>query len=169
MATITFIMAYVLLMSITIPVMRWVFRAELQEIVDKTVAPVVEFGTHLNDKMEDICTALDAREMFGKTYTDKEWVESHAVVVQPVSVPKMSYSTSTNVLTIIDDNGKTIKFNMWKNTDKAFDMLEKMVKQADDLQDDAEEALLDIEEEIYRKSGEKNPHRGEGVKSKVKK
>ena len=57
MATITFIVAYVLLMSITIPVMRWMFRAELQEIVDKTVAPVVEFGTRLNDKMEDISLA----------------------------------------------------------------------------------------------------------------
>lgn len=167
MATINFIVAYVLLMSITIPVMRWVFRAELQEIVNKTVAPVVEFGTLIN--RGDMMMTNSFNE--DGTYYGRVIHKSAPEIVEPVktSVPKMSYSTSTNVLTIIDDNGKTIKFNMRKNTDKAFDMLEKMVKQADDLQDDAEEVLLNIEEEIYRKNGEKNPHRGEGVKSKVKK
>lgn len=167
MATIQFVIAYALLMSITIPVMRWVFRAELQEIVVETISPLVELGTQLNDKMEDII--FDARETFGKIHTDEEWIELQTPVVKPVSVSKMSYSTATNVLTIIDDDGSIIKFNMWKNTDKAFNMLETMVKQADDLQDDAEEALLQIEEEIFRKNGEKNPYRGEGVKSKVKK
>lgn len=168
MATIQFIVAYVLLMSITIPVMRWVFRAELQEIVVEAITPVVELDTRLNDKMEDII-AFDARETFGKIHTDEEWIELQTPVVKPVSVPKMSYSTATNVLTIIDDNGKIIKFNMHKSSDKALEMIESMVKQADDLQDDAEEALLQIEEEIFRKNGEKNPYRGEGVKSKVKK
>ena len=168
MATIQFIVAYVLLMSVTIPVMRWVFRAELQEIVVKTISPLVELGTQLNDKVEDT-NAFDVRETFGKIHTDEEWIELQTPVVQPVSVSKMSYSTATNVLTIIDDNGKTIKFNMHKSSDKALSMLETMIKQADDLQDDAEEQLLQIEAEIFRKNGEKNPYRGEGVKSKVKK
>jgi hypothetical protein len=167
-ATIQFIGAYVLLMLITIPVMRWMFRAEIQEIVDKTLVSVAESNILVNNG--EVMRSNSFNE--DGTYYGRIVRMSAPEIVEPVktaSVPKMSYSTATNVLTIIDDNGKTIKFNMWKNTDKAFDMLEKMVKQADDLQDDAEEALLDIEEEIYRKNGEKNPHRGEGVKSKVKK
>lgn len=168
MATINFIGAYVLLMLITIPVMRWMFRAEIQEIVDKTLASVAESNILVNNGEAMRSNSFNE----DGTYYGRIVRKSVPEVVEPVkaaSVPKMSYSTATNVLTIIDDNGKTIKFNMWKNTDKAFDMLEKMVKQADDLQDDAEEALFQIEEEIFRKSGEKNPRRGEGVKSKVNK
>ena len=168
MSTITFIIAYALLMLITIPVMRWMFRAEIQEIVDKTLASVAESNILVNNG--EVMRSNSFNE--DGTYYGRIVRRSVPEVVEPVktaSVPKMSYSTATNVLTIIDDDGSIIKFNMWKNTDKAFNMLETMVKQADDLQDDAEEALLQIEEEIFRKNGEKNPYRGEGVKSKVKK
>ena len=167
MSTINFIGAYVLLMLITIPVMRWMFRAEIQEIVDKTLASVAESNILVNNG--EVMSSNSFNE--DGTYYGRIVRMSAPEIVEPVktaSVPKMSYSTATNVLTIIED-GKAIKFNMHKSSDKALEMIESMVKQADNLQDDAEEQLLDIEEEIFRKNGEKNPYRGEGVKSKVKK
>ncbi len=169
MATITFIAAYVLLMTVTIPVMRWMFRAELQEVVKKTIHPAVERTNQLSERLMDLV---------GDWQPIENVISSIVKPIVAVSVPQVSYSTSTNVLTIVNDNGEIIEFNMFKKSDEALSMVEALVQKAAMLEDEAEEILDDLSfNQTKHRQWEMDDdvnfrfYRGHewGVKSKVKK
>jgi hypothetical protein len=82
------------------------------------------------------------------------------------------------VLTIVNDNGEIIEFNMFKKSDEALSMVEALVQKAAMLEDEAEEILDDLSfNQTKHRQWEIDDdvnfrfYRGHewGVKSKVKK
>lgn len=168
MATINFIAAYVLLMTVTIPVMRWMFRAELQEVVDKTILPEFKRNNQLAEMVADLVG---------------EWQSIDEPIVVPVAKraisrpkkahPMFHYNTQTNQLVCC-----FVGFDIWTydmsdktQSQQAMEMIafwnDQQQKAEEDLEE-AQELLFEIQDSIATKT---QRHRGHewGTKSKMKK
>jgi hypothetical protein len=167
-ATTTFITAYALLMFITIPVMRWMFRAELQEVVEKTILPVFERNNQLAEMVADLVG---------------EWQSIDEPIVVPVAKraiprpkkahPMFHYNTQTNQLVCC-----FVGFDRWTydmsdkvQSQQAMEMIAFWNDQQQNAEEDLEEAqelLFEIQDSIATKA---ERHRGHewGVKSKLRK
>jgi hypothetical protein len=163
MATITIIAAFVLLMSTTILVMRWVFRSELREAVDETFFLLTDRTNQLQSRL---------LELVGDWQPIENIILSIVKPIVEVNVPKVGYSTSNNVLTIVNDEGEFIEFNMFNQSKEALDIVEALVKEAEMQQDKAEAILDDLyNNDTVKKTVISSSYRGDewGVKSKLRK
>ena len=168
MATITFIAAYTLLMLITIPVMRWMFRAELQEVVDKTITPTIARTNQLAEMVADLVG---------------EWQSIDEPIVVPVvkraiprpkkAHPMFHYNTQTNQLVCC-----FVGFDIWTydmsdktQSQQAMEMIafwnDQQQKAEEDLEE-AQELLFEIQDSIVDKTDRYRGHEW-GVKPKLKK
>jgi hypothetical protein len=167
-ATITFIAAYTLLMLITIPVMRWMFRAELQEVVDKTITPTIARTNQLAEMVADLVG---------------EWQSIDEPIVVPVAKraiprpkkahPMFHYNTQTNQLVCC-----FVGFDIWTydmsdktQSQQAMEMIafwnDQQQKAEEDLEE-AQELLFEIQDSIATKTDHYRGHEW-GVKPKLKK
>lgn len=166
----TLVMIYSIITLITIPVMRWMFRAELQEVVEKTINPVFERTNQLTEMVADLVG---------------EWQSIDEPIVVPVAKsaiprpkkvePVFHYNTETNELVCCIAWSQTV-YNMSdkRDSDKAMEMIalwNEMHQKAEDAIEEAEDIIFEIEENMSKHISDIKRYRGHewGVKSKLHK
>jgi len=168
METFILMAVYFAVMFITIPVMRWMFRAELQEVVDKTILPGFKRNNQLAEMVADLVG---------------EWQSIDEPIVVPVAKraiprpkkahPMFHYNTQTNQLVCC-----FVGFDRW-----TYDMSDKTQSQqamemiafwnddqqkAEEAIEEAQELLFEIQDNIVAKNERYRGHEW-GVKPKLKK